>query len=44
MVNKLKNHNFEPLCSIGPYWPSSGQGSKFQMLGMMVLYRLEILY
>jgi hypothetical protein len=31
MANKLKNPNFEPLCSIGTYWPSSGQGPKFQM-------------
>jgi hypothetical protein len=44
MVNKLKNPNFEPLSSIGPYWLSSGQSPKFQMKGMMVLYRLGILY
>jgi hypothetical protein len=31
MVNKLKNPNFEPLSSIGPYWPSSGQSPKFLM-------------
>jgi hypothetical protein len=31
MVKELKNPNFEPLSSIGPYWPSSGQGPKFQM-------------
>jgi hypothetical protein len=35
VVNKLKNLNFEPLSSIGPYWPSSGQSPKFQMKGMM---------
>jgi hypothetical protein len=44
MVNKLKNPNFEPLSPIGPYWPSSGQTPKFQMYGMMVLYRLEFFY
>jgi hypothetical protein len=44
MVNKLKNPNIEPLSSIGPYWPSSGQSPKFLMEGMMVLYRLGILY
>jgi hypothetical protein len=31
MVQELKNPNFEPLSSIGPYWPSSGQSPKFQM-------------
>jgi hypothetical protein len=31
MVNKLKNSNFEPLSSIGPYWPSSGQSPEFQI-------------
>jgi hypothetical protein len=31
MVNKLKNPIFEPLSSIGPGWPSSSQGPKFQM-------------
>jgi hypothetical protein len=42
MVNKLKNPNFEPLGSIGPYWSSSGQSPEFQIKGMMILYRLEI--
>jgi hypothetical protein len=31
MVNELKNPNFEPLSSIGSYWPSSDQSPKFQM-------------
>jgi hypothetical protein len=44
MVSKLKNPNFEPLSYIGPYWPSSGKSHKFQMLGMMVLYRLGIFH
>jgi hypothetical protein len=44
MVNKLKNPNFEPLSSIGPYWPPSGQNPKFHMKGMMVLYRLGFFY
>jgi hypothetical protein len=44
MVNKLKNPNFEPLSSIGTYWPSSGQSPKFLMQDMMVLYRFGILY
>jgi hypothetical protein len=44
ILSIIKNTNFEPLSFIGPYWPSSGQSPKFQMLDMMVLYRLGILY
>jgi hypothetical protein len=31
MVKELKNPNFEPLSSIGPYWLSSGPSPEFQM-------------
>jgi hypothetical protein len=37
MVNKLKNPNFEPLSSIGPYWPLSGQSPKFLIMMILIM-------